>query len=239
MAPIAALYDIHGNAPALRAVLAEVALVPGAHVVVGGDIVWGPLPEETLELVRGLEDATVIRGNTDREIAERHSAEEGMDAAMEAILLGLRRRDRRRGPRLPRWAARRRRRATTCCSATHRRGPTPIRSHPRRAPAWSPRCSPAPRSRSSCSATRTCSSGATVAGHQLVNPGSVGMPSGPTGAHWALIDDDTVELRRTEYDVAAAARAFEARGLAGWDTFAARITAPPAIADIVDLFTIG
>ena len=34
MAPIAALYDIHGNAPALRAVLAEVALVPGAHVVV-------------------------------------------------------------------------------------------------------------------------------------------------------------------------------------------------------------
>ena len=30
----------------------------------------------------------MIRGNTDREIAERRSAEEGMDAAMEAILLG-------------------------------------------------------------------------------------------------------------------------------------------------------
>ena len=86
MAPIAALYDIHGNAPALRAVLAEVALVPDVHVVVGGDIVWGPLPEETLALVRGIDGATVIRGNADREVAELHSEEPDIDAFTETVM---------------------------------------------------------------------------------------------------------------------------------------------------------
>ncbi len=78
-----------------------------------------------------------------------------------------------------------------------------------------------------------------MAGHQLVNPGSVGLPSGPPGAYWALIDDDTVELRRTAYDVPAAVRAFRARGLAGWEDCAARITAPPSIAEVTRRFTTG
>jgi putative phosphoesterase len=63
---VAALYDIHGNLPALEAVLAE---VDADLILVGGDAVAGPWPGETLERLRGLGDGVrFIRGNADREI---------------------------------------------------------------------------------------------------------------------------------------------------------------------------
>jgi putative phosphoesterase len=62
---VAALYDIHGNLPALEAVLAEIDV---ETVLVGGDAVLGPMPKETLALLRERE-ATFIRGNCDREVA--------------------------------------------------------------------------------------------------------------------------------------------------------------------------
>ncbi len=40
----------------------------------------------------------------------------------------------------------------------------------------------------------------------IVNPGSVGMPYGTSGAHWALLGDG-VELRRTVFDAESACRA--------------------------------
>ena len=65
---VAALYDIHGNLPALDAVLAE---VDADLIVVGGDVVVGPWPSETLERLRGLGDrARFIRGNADRELVD-------------------------------------------------------------------------------------------------------------------------------------------------------------------------
>ena len=64
---VAALYDIHGNRPALDAVLAE--LPEEVEIVVGGDIVAGPFPSETLERLRALGDRVhFIRGNADREL---------------------------------------------------------------------------------------------------------------------------------------------------------------------------
>lgn len=39
---------------------------------------------------------------------------------------------------------------------------------------------------------------------QIINPGSVGMPYGRAGAHWALLADGAVTMRRTSYDVEAA-----------------------------------
>jgi len=62
---VAALYDVHGNLPALEAVLAE---VDAERILVGGDAVLGPMPKETLALLRERE-ATFIRGNCDREVA--------------------------------------------------------------------------------------------------------------------------------------------------------------------------
>jgi predicted phosphodiesterase len=61
---IAALYDVHGNLPALEAVLAEAG---DAQLVFGGDMAAGPLPAETLDRIMAL-DALVIRGNADREL---------------------------------------------------------------------------------------------------------------------------------------------------------------------------
>jgi putative phosphoesterase len=65
---IATLYDVHGNLPALEAVLAEIP--DDATIVVGGDVVAGGAhPSETLERLRGLCDRVVwIRGNADREL---------------------------------------------------------------------------------------------------------------------------------------------------------------------------
>ena len=64
---VAALADVHGNAPALEAVLAEVRAEEPDLVVFCGDLTWGSLPQETLALVRGLEiPARFVRGNADR-----------------------------------------------------------------------------------------------------------------------------------------------------------------------------
>ncbi len=67
---IAALYDIHGNLPALEAVLKELESIQPDVVVIGGDIVSGPMPVQTLERLRQLGEKVVyIRGNGDREVA--------------------------------------------------------------------------------------------------------------------------------------------------------------------------
>lgn len=67
MAAVAALYDVHGNLPALEAVLA--AVPDDAVIVVGGDVATGMFPAETLERLRGLGDRVLwLRGNADREL---------------------------------------------------------------------------------------------------------------------------------------------------------------------------
>jgi predicted phosphodiesterase len=61
---VAALYDVHGNLPALEAVLAD---VEADVILAGGDVVLGPMPAECLALLseRG---ATFIRGNCERHV---------------------------------------------------------------------------------------------------------------------------------------------------------------------------
>lgn len=64
---IALLYDIHGNLPALEAVLADASDEGAERFVLGGDYaVFGPWPRETVERLRQIESAAWIRGNVDR-----------------------------------------------------------------------------------------------------------------------------------------------------------------------------
>ena len=66
---VAALADVHGNAPALAAVLEEVEREQPDLVVFCGDLTWGSLPHETLAHLhaRALETpARFVRGNADR-----------------------------------------------------------------------------------------------------------------------------------------------------------------------------
>lgn len=48
---IAAIYDIHGNLPALEAVLQEIEGADPDLIVVGGDVAAGPLPRERSFLI--------------------------------------------------------------------------------------------------------------------------------------------------------------------------------------------
>ena len=61
---VAALYDIHGNLPALEAVLEEIRRADVDRVVVGGDVVPGPLSREVLARLLSLEiPVQFIQGN--------------------------------------------------------------------------------------------------------------------------------------------------------------------------------
>jgi putative phosphoesterase len=210
---VAALYDIHGNLPALEAVLAEVEAAEPDVVVVGGDVVLGPMPSETLELLLGLgERARFVRGNCDR-LMNEGTTEGGLNA------------DRAR------WSAEQLERgqrawlaglpdtqsvdvdgigATLFCHGSPRSDEeilTAISSELRVGEAVAG------------VAERVVVCGHThvqfdraVAGKRLVNAGSVGMPyESLPGAYWALLGPG-LELRRTDYDREAAAEAIRATG---------------------------
>ena len=86
---LALLYDIHGNLPALEAVLAD-AKDADAFVLGGDYATAGAWPKETVERLKQLENATWIRGNADRWLVDRHDAPAPIDAIAErtAELLG-------------------------------------------------------------------------------------------------------------------------------------------------------
>jgi putative phosphoesterase len=72
---IALLYDVHGNLPALEAVVADARAQEADHWVLGGDYtLFGPEPEATLERLRALSPAMWIRGNGERWTAQPGSA---------------------------------------------------------------------------------------------------------------------------------------------------------------------
>ena len=66
---VAVLADIHGNLPALEAVLAEPDVAAADRVVLLGDIALGPMPAESLDLLASLgERAVWVHGNCEREV---------------------------------------------------------------------------------------------------------------------------------------------------------------------------
>ena len=64
---VAALYDIHGNLPALEAVLREVDGESVDAIVVGGDVLWGPLQSECIAALRERE-ARFLSGNCEDDV---------------------------------------------------------------------------------------------------------------------------------------------------------------------------
>lgn len=68
---VAAIYDIHGNLPALEAVLEEIRQAEVDHIVVGGDVLPGPMPCETLTCLLQLNTPVqFIRGNGEAAVLE-------------------------------------------------------------------------------------------------------------------------------------------------------------------------
>jgi predicted phosphodiesterase len=204
---IAALYDIHGNLPALEAVLAELDPERPDAVVVGGDLAPGPLVGECLELLRPL-NARYVMGNGDREVVE---GDQEHGAGWTAERLTPEQRDALAAfePVVSLGGA-------LFCHATPRSDTeivTRLTPDPRLAEILAGVAEPIV----VCGHVHQQYDRA-VAGRRVVNAGSIGLPyEGVPGAFWLLLDGDRVDLRRTDYDVAAAAERMRASGFPDLD----------------------
>jgi predicted phosphodiesterase len=75
---VAALYDIHGNLPALEALLHDVRQAKVDQIVIGGDIVPGPMPRQSLELLLQLDHPVqFIHGNCELAVLAQMAATRG------------------------------------------------------------------------------------------------------------------------------------------------------------------
>jgi putative phosphoesterase len=210
---VAALYDVHGNLPALEAVLGEVEELEVDAVVVGGDVAIGPMPRETLERLLALgERALFVRGNGDREIDDPPGGDDLWEERTRWSAEQL-----SRGQRA--WLA-----ALPDTQAVDVGGLGPVlfcHGSPRSDDEILTAISPEERV---AAAVVGVEEAVVVCGHthvqldrqaggkRLVNAGSVGMPyEAAPGAYWALLGPD-VELRRTGYDLEAAADAIQVTG---------------------------
>ena len=218
---VAALYDIHGNLPALQAALADIEHAEVDALVVGGDAVSGPLPLQTVEALMALgPGARFVRGNADREVVEAFDAgrtriEDEQDparraSAFAAVALSRSHRDFLAGFEDTVALELNGLGATLFCHGSPRSDSeilTPLTPPQRLREALAgvgPRVVV-------CGHTHRQFDRA-VGGHRLVNAGSVGVPyEGRAGAYWALLGPE-VELRRTDYDLERALAAMRAGG---------------------------
>lgn len=241
---IAALYDIHGNLPALEAVLEDVARAGVDRIVIGGDVLPGPMVRDSLAALAACgvpvdaifgngEVATLeIRaGRVPSRVPEAHrpamawSAAE-LTAADEAWVRA--------------WPATRTLRVdgigdVLFCHATPRDENeifTGRTSEERVAPAFA----------GVDAALVVCGHthmqfDRTVAGRRIVNAGSVGMPFSGPGACWLLVGDG-VEFRRTGYALDAAAARIRATGYPEAEMFVEKyVLSAPTEAEMLDLFS--
>ena len=219
---VAVLADIHGNLPALEAVLADIARDAPDLVMVCGDVASGPLPVESLEVLRALPRARFVRGNADRSLVAGFDGEER--------------------PRLPGPAA------DWCAAQLSRSHRDFLASFAQTVPVEVEGlgrvlfCHGSPRSDEEMMTVETpearlrellagVDADVVVCGHthmafdrvvdgvRVINPGSVGMPYGEPGAFWAWLGPG-VEFRRTDYDRESAAARIRQSSWPGAEEFA-------------------
>ena len=241
---VAALYDIHGNLPALEAVLRELERQAPDLIVIGGDIAsLGPMPRETLDRLLALSKrALFIRGNTDRELVDHYDGTSLRRETSDQDNVWVRREE---------WAAdqigavQRDFLASlpeTVVLGIERLGPTLFcHGSPRSDEEIITRLTPDTRLDEMLAGT---AESVIVCGHthiqfdralrgkRLVNAGSVGMHwEGRPGAYWLLIGPD-VELRRTMYDLEDATKRIRATAYPDPDDLLERLTADnPSLAE--------
>jgi predicted phosphodiesterase len=199
------LYDIHGNLPALEAVLAD---RPADRFVLGGDYaVAGAWPLETVERLREL-DAEWIRGNADRWLVDRSDAPEAIAPIAERCAEVLGEEVVAELVELPQATARS---GTLFCHASPQSDMDSFLPEP--ADSDAELLLGVEAERLVFGHTHLAFERVGPGGIQLVNPGSVGMPwDGDHRASYALIlDDGSVEHRRVEYDWRASAQAVRKR----------------------------
>jgi predicted phosphodiesterase len=202
------LYDIHGNMPALEAVLADAESVGVDRWLLGGDYATpSPWPLQTLERLRELSNATWIRGNGERwlfepphdrpEVMEAYDLFHGqVSAAEEQWLYSLPPQAELDGVLYVHGSP---------VSDVDSFAPDPLDDEERLLGGVHDRTIVFGHSHQQFRRLGPANT-------DLVNPGSVGMPlDGDVRAAWAARDDD-FELRRVEYDVERAAAGYRSLG---------------------------
>jgi putative phosphoesterase len=240
---LAALYDIHGNLPALEAVLDEVSRASIDRIVVGGDVLPGPLPVETLARLSALDiPADFIHGNGDREVLAIRSGIQ-TESVPEAFREAVRWNADQLQPEHERW----------------------LRTWPGTMRLEIPGlgnvlfCHATPQNDVDIFTRLTPEAellavfdglgvDLVVCGHthmpfdrvvgrtRVVNAGSVGMPFGKPGACWLVLGPG-VEPRQTAYDLGSAAERVRASSYPQAEAFAATsILQPPSEETILAMF---
>ena len=237
---IAALYDIHGNLPALEAVIADVRTAGADVIVVGGDVVPGPMPREVFALLSRIESpARFIVGNGDRAVLAAARGEEPTSvppAFRELVRWNAQQLGPAEVEAIAGWPA------TISievpglgsvlfCHATPRND-TDIFTRDTPADRLLPLFEHGPP--------------LVVCGHthmqfdrqightRVINAGSVGMPFGAPGAYWLLLSPEGARLRRTDYDLAGAAARVRGSAYPAAEDFAAgNILQPPSEEDML------
>lgn len=241
---VAAIYDIHGNLPALEAVLRDVRQAEVDHVVVGGDVVPGPMPRETLTSLLELNvPLEFIQGNGEVAVLEQMA---GRDPATVP----------ERYRPLVSWTA----------QQLHPEYGRLLTGWPKTLRIQIPGlgevlfCHATPRNEDECFTRFTPEErllpvfdgldvSVVVCGHthmqfdrmigriRVVNAGSVGMPFGEPGADWLLLGPD-VRFRHTSYDLAKAAQRIRDTDYPQAQDFAARnVLQPPSEEEMLEAFT--
>jgi putative phosphoesterase len=240
---VAAIYDVHGNLPALEAVLQEIRATGADLIVVGGDVLPGPMPLETLDRLLDLETPVqFISGNGEAAVLAQLAGAESStlpEQAREAVRWNAHQLRREQVQVIAAWPATLRIEIgdlgeVLFCHATPRNDTeifTRLTPEERLLPVFD-----------------GLNVSLVVCGHthmqfdrsvgkiRVVNAGSVGMPFGPAGADWLLLGPD-VELRHTSYDLARAAERIRKTNCPQAQDFAARnILQPPSVEETLRLF---
>ncbi|MDQ6806180.1 MAG: metallophosphatase family protein [Actinomycetota bacterium] len=220
------LYDVHGNLPALEAVLADAPSAGVTHWLLGGDYaLFGPWPEETVTALRSLADATWIRGNGERWTA--HPADAPQDDVVQGAIRACR--EALGADVVDELASLPEQVVLGSARYCHASPVSDVRSFlPAPADDESELIAGVSEPRLVFGHTHLPFRRADANGVELLNPGSVGMPfdGDPRAAYAIISDDGHAEHRRVSYDYEASAAAVRERfGDASWtERVSARIT---------------
>ncbi len=231
---VAALNDIHGNLPALDAVLAEVESEGVDAIVCGGDVVGGPFSREVFDRLAGLPHVLAVRGNADREVLEGRDAY-GIDWAAERARLGEKRLSVVASwPLTVELDVAEIGRTLFCHAVPSADEPIFTRITPDEDVGRL--LGDVDAALLVCGHTHVQFDRVLPSGLRVLNAGSVGMPyEGRPGAFWALLGP-SVELRRTEYDAEAAAAAIREVGRPSDDQLAGYLLEPPDPDEVTAFF---
>lgn len=241
---IVALYDIHGNLPALDAVLQEVEQEQPDLILVGGDIVPGPMPRSALERLLALGDTVrYIRGNCEREVVAAFDSRPLSQNMSEEVSERMRWTAKQLGSSQRDFLAQLPEQASFTVDGL---GDVLF-------------CHGSPRSDEEIITAATpgeslramltdVSQRIVVCGHthmqfdrlvdgtRIVNAGSVGMPYGDAGAYWLVLGPEII-LRRTLYDLEEAATRIRASGYPQAEDFAENnVLKPETEAEAIAVF---